>query len=336
MFLEEMTQKSGVAGFEFEIRNFIKGKLTEMGVPFHCDKIGNIIAHNKGKSSGKKIMLAAHMDEVGLMVSSIDEQGFVKFKAVGGVDTMVLAAKVVEIGDNKVKGVIGSPPIHFMSAAERGKRVPMNKMHIDIGASSKAEAEKLVSLGDPITFVSNYVEFGDNLMKAKALDDRAGCAVMLHVLSLKLDLDFYCAFTVMEEVGLRGAYAAGYAIEPDILYVLEGTVSADMPEIKDYNKVTVIGNGPVLSIMDRATIYNQKALNHVTDIAEKNGVPYQFRRVAMGGTDSGAIHTTKAGCVSVGMSLACRYIHSPICVASKNDFENIKKLMTLVLKNEMA
>ncbi len=333
--LKELCKPAGVSGFETDIRAYLKAKLTEMGVEYTIDKLGSVIAHNKGKNAGKTIMVEAHIDEVGLIVTGIDEGGFIKFRTVGAVDTIVLAAKTVYIGEKKVPGVIGSPPIHFMKPEERGKRVDVNRMHIDIGASDKKAAEKLVSIGDYIMFGGEPVEFGDGLIKARALDDRAGCGVMLELLAAKLDLDFYCVFAVMEETGGRGAKVAAHKLQPDLSFSLEGTVSADMGEIKDYQKVTVLGKGPAISVMDSGTIYNPQIIKHIVEVAEKNNIPYQFRRTIMGGTDAAHVQRSRGGCMVANISVPCRYIHSPICVCSKNDFANTVELMKALLLAEL-
>lgn len=330
MFLKELTELSGVSGCEYEVRNYIKNKLNEIGCEYYVDKLGNVIAHNKGKKN-KTIMIAAHMDEVGLIVSHIDSEGFIKFQAVGGIDQRVLNSKVVLVGENKVPGVIGSKAIHLMSAEERGKSIPIDKLYIDIGSSSKTETEKLVSIGDYVTFKSDYVEFGEGLVKAKALDDRAGCSALLELLSMKLDADFYGIFTVMEEVGCRGAQTAAYSLEPDYAIVLEGTVCADMPEVEDYSKVTLIGKGAALSYMDSSTLYDIDEVRKVEDIAKKNNISYQLRNSSAGGNDAGAIHKTKEGSKVVAISIPCRYIHSSVNVASLNDYKNVVSLAKAVI-----
>ncbi len=334
MFLRELTELSGVSGCEYEVRNYIKSKLDEIGCDYYIDKIGNLIAHNKGKKT-KTIMIAAHMDEVGLIVNSIDSDGFIKFSAVGGIDPRVLNSKIVEVGEKKVPGVIGSKAVHLMTAEERGKSIPIDKLYIDIGSATKSDTEKLVNIGDYISFKSYYVEFGDNLIKAKALDDRAGCSAILELLSMRLDADFYGVFTVMEEVGLRGAETAAYQLEPDLGIVLEGTVCADMPEVEDYDKSTLIGKGAALSIMDGTTIYDIDLVRSVAKIAKDNNIMYQYRRSASGGNDAGVIHKSKKGAKVVAISVPCRYIHSAVNVASKSDYENVVKLAKeVILENQ--
>lgn len=330
MFLKELTELCGVSGCEYEVRNYIKEKLKEIGCDYYTDRIGNVIAHNKGKKS-KTIMLAAHMDEVGLIVTHIDANGFIKFKAVGGIDPRVLNSKVVLVGENKIPGVIGSKAVHLMSQEERGKTIPIDKLYIDIGTYSKEESEKKVSIGDYVAFKSDYVEFGNDLIKAKALDDRVGCSILLELLSMKLDVDFYGVFTVMEEVGLRGANTAAYVINPDFGIVLEGTVSADMPEIDEHNKSTIIGKGASISIMDSSTIYDIETVRYVEKIARENNIKYQLRKSSSGGNDAGVIHKTKEGAKVVAISVPCRYIHSPVNVACKEDYKSVLELTKAVL-----
>lgn len=330
MFLKELTELSGVSGNEYEVRNYIKTKLKEIGCEFYVDKLGNVIAHNKGRKS-KNIMVAAHMDEIGMIVSHIDSDGFIKFQAVGGIDPRVLNSKVVTIGENKINGVIGSKAVHLMRREDREKSIPIDKLYIDIGTDSKSETEKLVNIGDYITFKSNYVEFGEGLVKAKALDDRAGCSALLELLSMKLNADFYGVFTVMEEVGCRGAQTAAYSLEPDFSIVLEGTVCADMPEVKEHSKVTTIGKGAAISLMDSSTLYDIDEIRRVEKIASENNIPYQLRKSAAGGNDAGPIHKTKNGVKVIAISVPCRYIHSSVNVASINDYNSVVQLTKSVI-----
>ncbi len=333
MFLKELTELSGVSGCEYEVRNYIKNKLNEIGCDYYTDKLGNVIAHNKGKKN-KTIMVAAHMDEVGLIVSYIDSNGFIKFQAVGGIDHRVLNSKVVEVGENKINGVIGSKAVHLMSAEERGKAVPIDKLYIDIGVNSKEEAEKLVSIGDYVSFKSEYIEFGNNMIKAKSLDDRVGCSAILELLSMKLDVDFYGVFTVMEEVGCRGAYTAAYALEPDLGIILEGTICADMPEVDEHSKATIIGKGAAISLMDYSTVYDIDTVRNVVKTAEDNNIPYQYRKTSSGGNDAGPIHKNKNGAKVIAISVPCRYIHSSVNVASKDDYNSVVALTKAVLSDQ--
>ncbi len=333
MFLKELTELSGVSGNEYEVRNFIKKKLDEIECSYTIDKLGNIIAHNIGNKKFRTIMLAAHMDEVGLIVTDIDDNGFIKFKSVGGIDDRILIAKVVEIGENKINGVIGSKPIHLMSKDERGKPLDIDNLYIDIGSTSKNETKEIVNIGDYISFKSNYIEFGENMVKAKALDDRIGCSILLRLLKEKINIDFYAVFTVMEEVGLIGAKVAANNVSPDYSIILEGTISADMPEVEEHEKVTRIGYGPAISIMDRTTLYDLNLVKQIQNISKLNNIPYQIRQGTSGGNDAGVIHTTKSGSKVVSISVPCRYIHSPVSVISKLDYENTYNLIIKVIES---
>lgn len=323
MLLRELTELHGVSGFEKEVRAFIVEKLKAMDADYHIDKIGNVVVHNKGKNIGKTLMVSAHMDEVGLMISSINSDGTLSFRTVGGVEAAVLYSKQVLIGENRVLGVIG---------VGMGLNPKVNELRIDIGAKSKDEAEKLVSICDYVAFKSDYVEFGDKMIKAKALDDRVGCALILELLEKKIDLDFYAVFTVMEEVGLRGAMVAANVIKPDIAYVLEATICADFPETSNLKSVTKIGEGVAITIADGSSMSNINHVRSVAKIADDNNIPWQYKKGKVGGNDAGAIFKANAGCHVVSLSLPCRYIHSQVSVASLRDYESMKNLMFKVFQ----
>lgn len=326
--LREYTDAFGVSGNEKEIRTVIYEKVKDLGVT-KVDKLGNLIVHKQGK--GKKVMLAAHMDEVGFIVKSICEDGRIKFAPVGGIDPRILISKRVVFGRSKITGVIGSKPIHLQSEGERQKPIDQKDLFIDIGANNKEEVIKLIKLGDYATFESKFVDMG-NFIKAKALDDRVGCAVITELFKEEFKFDLYGAFTVQEEVGLRGAGVVAYSVEPEIAIILEGTTCADIAKNeKDF--VTTSGLGPAISIMDRTSSANGRFLKRIVEVAEKNGIPYQFRRGTVGGNDAGKIHNSKSGCITVTISVPTRYIHSPISMINKKDYENTVKLVGLVLKS---
>jgi putative aminopeptidase FrvX len=326
--LKKYTDAFGVSGCEKEIREIILGTVNN-SCEKKIDKMGNLMVHKPGK--GKKVMLAAHMDEVGFIAKSICEDGRIKFAPVGGIDPRILISKRVIFNRNKVTGVIGSKPIHLQEPDERTKPIDIHALFIDIGATTKEEARKHIKLGDYATFESKYVDMG-SFIKAKALDDRVGCAVITELLKEEFKLDLYGAFTIQEEVGLRGAGMVAYAIEPEIAIIIEGTTCADIAkDEKDY--VTTSGQGPAISIMDRSSAANGRLLRRVIEVAEKNAIPYQLRRGIVGGNDAGKIHSTKAGCLTVAISVPTRYIHSPISMINKNDFENTIKLVRMVLNS---
>lgn len=333
MLLKRLTEASGVSGNEKEVRELILNEIKPFVDDIKVDRLGNLIAVKKGKEGYPSIMLAAHMDEVGLMVKSIDDAGFIKFLPVGGIDDRVLVSKVVEIGKNKVKGVIGAKAIHLQEPDERKKALKHKQLYIDIGASSKAEAEKLVSRGDYISFATEYMEFGDNLAKGKALDDRVGCAVLIELLKQSYDVTILAAFTAQEEVGLRGAAVAAYALDPDIAIVLEGTTCYDVTNVEEPDYATRLGAGPALSVLDMASYFDKNIIKKILEIAQTNHINVQFRQTVMGANDAGKIHLTKEGIPTAALSVPCRYIHSPVSVMSKNDFKNCIELVGLFLKN---
>lgn len=325
--IKEYTSAFGVSGCEKEIRGIIKSDVEKLGET-RIDKLGNLILHKKGE--GKRIMLAAHMDEVGFLVNGIKDDGRIKFIPIG-IDPRILISKRVVFGRTKTLGVIGAKPIHLQSPEERTRPIPVKELFIDIGASSKEETEKYVKLGDYATFESEYVDMG-RYIKAKALDDRVGCAVITEVVQDNYKLDLFAAYTVQEEVGLRGAGAAAFGIEPEIAIILEGTTCADIAK-DERDWVTTPGSGPAISLMDRTSSANGRFLRKIVEVAEANNIPYQYRRGTVGGNDAGRIHRTKEGCITATISVPTRYIHSPISMINKSDYENVVKLVKALLKS---
>jgi endoglucanase len=276
-------------------------------------------------------MVAAHMDEVGLMITHADDSGLLHFTKVGGIDDRVLPAKVVRIGENRIPGVIIMKPIHLLEPSERKKVVSYDQMTIDIGVSSKAEAERLVKKGDYAVFDVQFEDLG-GMVKGKAFDDRAGCAVLVALIENgPYPFDFYPVFTTMEEVGLRGARVASYHVTPDAAFALEGTICDDGPKEKDESPTTAVGKGPAISPMDRSVVADRRLVRLLVETAELKGIPFQFKQPGKGGTDAGAIHLAKTGVPSVPVSVPCRYIHSPVCMLSKDDLAHAIELMTAAL-----
>jgi len=333
MLLKKLTEASGVSGNEKEVRDIIIAEIKDHVDDLKIDKLGNIIAYKNGKPSSKKLMITAHMDEVGLMVTDIDDKGFIKFTTVGGIDKRVLVSKTVHIGDNKIPGVIGSKPIHLQKKNERNKAIDIDNLYIDIGTDTKEETSKFVKIGDYVTFDSKYIEFGDDLIKAKALDNRVGCSLLIELIKEVKDVSFYGVFTVMEEIGLRGAGPAAYYVDPDISIILEGTLCYDVPKIDSHLIPTYINKGPAISLMDRTTIFNRSLREKIVGIAIKNNIPYQYRKSSMGGNDSGNIHTKKEGSITATISVPCRNIHSPTSVMSKKDYDNTYRLLRAIIKD---
>ena len=330
--LKELCLLDGTSGREEKIREYIISKI-EGKCDYNVDPMGNILAFVKGKSVPKnKVMLSAHMDEVGFIVTYICDNGFLKFASVGGVDSKVVNGRYVTVGENKINGVIGSKAVHLCDGDEAHKVSELSKMYIDIGASTKEEAEKYVEIGDAVYFKSDFVEFGSSKIKAKAIDDRFGCAIMLKMIEEGIDYDAHFAFLVQEEVGLRGAGPAAFTIKPDYAIVLEATTASDVAFVNNEDSVCIQGKGAVVSFMDRSTIYNRDLFKGAFRIAANNNINIQPKTTVAGGNDAGAIHKSNGGIYTLTVSLPCRYIHSGTSVADKRDMEDCFKLAKALLK----
>lgn len=333
MLLKELTCLNGAAGDEDAVRNYIRSKIEPIADSVEIDNMGNIIALKKGESSEKKIMLSAHMDEVAMMVTAIKDDGTLKFSDVGGIDSKILMGQKVVVGENKVNGVIGAKPIHMQDKTERTTPLKEKSLYIDIGTNKKEDTIKLVGLGDYVYFNSDYVEFGDNRIKAKALDDRVGCAILIEVLKKKYPFDVYVCFTVQEEVGLRGSIVTTNKICPDIALVVEGTTCSDVHNVKPGEYSTVLGDGVALTIMDRTTIVDKDLLHYLEQVATENNIGFQYKKTVSGGNDAGSIQRSGSGVKVASISVPCRYIHSPVSVMSKSDYYETQKLAIAFLEN---
>ncbi|MFN2155590.1 MAG: M42 family metallopeptidase [Anaerolineae bacterium] len=337
MTLEALSNAFGPSGCEGKVRRVVIDAIADKVDELQVDHLGNVIARQKGTQYPDfKVMVSAHMDEVGFMITHIDDGGLLHFTKVGGIDDRVLPAKVVRIGRSEIRGVISVKPVHLTDQAERNKVISYENMTIDIGVSSKAEAERLVDRGDYAVFDVAYEDLGVPSMpmaKGKAFDDRAGCAVLIELIERgPYPFDFWPVFTTMEEVGLRGAQVAAYRVMPDAALALEGTICDDGPREEDTSPTTAVGKGPAISPMDRSVIADRRLVRLLVETAEAEGIPYQFKQPGMGGTDAGAIHLAKTGVPSVPVSVPSRYIHSPVCMLSKDDLNNTVRLMTATLQ----
>lgn len=329
--LKTLCTKNGVSSTEDEVREYIEECVRPYADEIKTDALGNLLVFKKGaKAPTKKLMLAAHMDEVGVMVTSITSEGYLKFGCVGGIDTRVILGKPVYIGANRVFGVIGCKAIHLIPASERKKVPDIKSLYIDIGARSKEEAEKLVSLGDTGAFDPRFFEFGGNI-KAKAIDDRIGCAVLIELIKSDLPIDCWFAFTVQEEVGTRGATVAAYNLAPDVALVVEGTTAGDLPSAVGAARVCSPGEGVVIPFMDKGTIYDPALYKMMGKLADDNGIKWQTKTMIAGGTDASAIQRSRAGVKTVGIAAAVRNIHSPSCVCAKADIDGLFKLAQLFI-----
>ena len=330
--LKTLCALNGVSGNESAVRDFIHKEAEPYADSIRTDALGNLIVFKRGsRAAGNKLLLAAHMDEVGLIVRHVTEDGFLKFDFVGGVDRRVTIGKRVQIGPNSVPGVIGLKAIHLVNSDERKKAPKTDALYIDIGAKDKDEALALVSLGDYGSFVCQPGIFGDGYLKAKAIDDRIGCALMLMLLREELPLDVTFAFTAQEEVGTRGAFGAAFSVTPEIALVLETTTAADLPEVENKQRVCAPGKGPVISYMDGATIYDRELFEALRKLAVDHSIPWQTKEYIAGGNDARTIQRSKAGVRVAAMSAAVRYLHAPASVGSIADFENMLALTRLFL-----
>ena len=331
-YLKELCLLDGTSGREERVREYIISKIKDK-CEYKIDPMGNILADVKGKNPAKnKVMLSAHMDEVGFIVTYICDNGFLKFNSVGGVDSKVVNGRFVTVGENRISGVIASKALHLCEGDEEHKVSELSKLYIDIGASSKEEAEKLVEIGDAVYFKSDFVEFGSSKIKAKAIDDRFGCAIMLKMIEETPEYDTTFAFLVQEEVGLRGAGPAAFTADPDYAIVLEATTASDIAFVSDEDSVCRQGKGAVVSFMDRSTVYNRDMFKNAFRIAEDKGIAIQTKTTVAGGNDAGAIHKSRGGVYTITISLPCRYIHSGTSVADKRDMNECYKLAKALLE----
>jgi len=331
--LKELCALSGVTGNEDEVREYILDRVKMRTDDVIVDAMGNVIVSKKGvKTPEKKLVLCAHMDEVGVIATSITDEGYLRFSMAGSVDSRVVVGKMVKFGRNRVSGVIGCKAIHLVKAKDREKALEVDDLYIDIGANNREEAEKLVSPGDTGAFDAEIIEFGDGFIKAKAIDDRLGCAVMLELIESDLPVDCSFAFTVQEEVGLRGSVIAAYRTAPDIALIIEGTSGADLPSVPEHKKVCKAGGGVVIPFMDNGTISNKEIRGLLIALAEKNGIKWQTKNVVAGGTDAAAFQRSRVGAKAAGIAAPIRNLHSPSCVGKISDMEAVLELARLFLE----
>ncbi|HAN44262.1 MAG TPA: cellulase [Ruminococcaceae bacterium] len=331
--IKKLCAISGVSGCEDLVADEI---VSQIGAYCDCrrDALGNIIAFKKGKNTpAKKLVFSAHMDEVGFIVTDIEESGLLRFAVVGGIDNRVIVGKSVLVGKNNIYGCIGAKAVHLAKDSEKETPIEPDSLYIDIGAENKADALKYVALGDRAVFNSRFAAFGDNMIMGRALDDRAGCAAMIELIKDKLEYDCWFAFTTQEETGTTGAKAAAYAINADVAVAVETTTASDIPEIPPHKVVCRLSDGPVVSFMDKGTIYDTELYNWVLELAKQNGIKCQSKAGVYGGNESRSFQTAGAGCRVIGISMPCRYLHSPSCVLNKNDIENTVALLKAIVNN---
>ena len=334
--LRELCALRGVTGDEGRVREFIRQHALKHATQVRVDRMGNLLAYKKGTQGAKHVMLCAHMDEVGFMITGINDDGLLSYECVGGIDPRVVVSKPVLIGDKEVPGVIGAKAIHLQTRQELKKVLKHCELYIDIGATSREEAEKLVSPGDYVTFLSRWQEFGQGLVKARALDDRVGCMAMMSVLENDYPCDVTCAFTVQEEIGLRGGACAGYNVEADEAIVLEGTSANDLGDTPEHLRVCRVGGGVAISFMDRTSFSNRPLWQALRDVAAQEGIAWQLKQFVSGGNDAGAVHLARAGMPTAVLSVPCRNIHSGGSVAAFCDMEAQFALIDSYLRRQEA
>lgn len=332
--LKELCSLDGSSGNEHTVKDCIIKKIDGF-CDWKIDALGNIIAFKGGKRrSAKRLMIDAHMDEVGLIITSVTEDGFLKFKTVGGIDTSVLTARRVLI-NNTISGVIGSKPVHLSDADEVKKLPKIESLYIDIGAENKAQALSFVSLGDRAVVCGEYIE-NEYSICSKALDNRIGCALLIKLIREKSEYDFIAVFSVQEEVGLRGARVATFSVEPDSAIVLEATTAADIAGVSSEKRVCELGGGAAISFMDGATVYDKAYYN----AALSSGIICQPKAAVAGGNNSGAIHLSRTGVRTLAISVPCRYIHSASSVAVRADIDStyilVRYMINAICSGEIA
>lgn len=318
--LKELCEINGASGGEDRVREYI---LEKIGNRCSCrvTPLGCLIAEYKGsKTPSKKLMISAHTDEVGLIATSINSDGTIAFDCIGGVDAEAVIGRQV-ITEKGLFGAVGSKAVHNMTADEKNTPPKFSGLYIDIGASGKAEAEKLTQIGEHMYFTCGYYRSPDGFIRSKAIDDRAGCALMLAMIMENApQYDCTFAFVTQEEIGLRGARTAAFDVAPDFALVLEATTAADIPQSEGDKKCCILGNGPVVSFMDRSTVYDRELFEMSKKTAADNGINWQTKTLIAGGNDSGAIHISRGGVRTISVSVPCRYLHTPCCVINEKDF----------------
>jgi len=339
--VKDLCALHGVTGHEDAVRDYIKKKAEPFADEITVDKLGNLLIYRTGsKENAKTVMLCAHMDEVGLLIRAVTDDGFLKFVCTGGVDRRVLIGQRVYIGNKRIPGVIGLKAKHLSSEEEQKKLPKMEDMYIDAGFADKETAEKEIELGDFAAFDHRQVTFGDGMLKAKALDDRVGCAALLKLLEKQYPCNVWYVFSVQEEIGMRGAYAAAFGLaagplsRPDLAIVVEGTTAADLPDLPGHRQVCRPGAGVVMPFMDLGTISDKELGLALKNIAEKLGYKWQTKGFIAGGTDAAAIQRTHDGIRVAGIAVAVRYIHTPISSVKIEEIEQMRDILDEFLRTQ--
>lgn len=339
MLLEQLSNAIGVSGEEDAVRKIILDAIKDHVSDIRIDAMGNLTALKKGNGKSKlKVLIAAHMDEIGMMITGHDSSGMLRFTSIGGLPARILPGLRVKVGKDAIQGVVLWHPIH---KNQDQKVKSMKDLRIDIGATSKGTAEGKAKPGTRATFDSTYAEIGDVMLRGKAFDDRVGCSILIDILQGDAcDVDIYAAFTVQEEIGLRGAQVIAKRIKPDAAIILEGTTAHDIPNPDDdpddtlsNNPACKVGSGPVITVIDSGMITAPQMLKFVRQTAQENNIPYQIKTAPGGRTDGASIHNSNTGIPTTVISVPCRYIHSPTAFLSKTDYAHTLQLTQAVLNN---
>ncbi len=330
--LERLSNAAAVSGDEGEVRRIVLEEIRPLADEIRVDSLGNILAaHHAGRENAPRVMLAAHMDEIGFMIVGDDEDGLYRFDAVGGIDPRILPGKAVLVGESRIPGVIGARPIHMTTTEERRKTIPLDSLRIDLGPGGEGKAKP----GDRAVFATTFQRLGSSVF-GKALDNRLGVATVIELLRhAPANIELLAAFTVQEEIGARGARVAAYALHPDAAIAVDSTPAYDLPtwdqtENALYN--THLGAGPAIYIADGGTLADSRWVNHLIAAAGERGIPYQIRQPGRGGTDASAIQRQREGVPVISVSVPGRYAHTPGGIARIEDWQNTIALLSAGLE----
>jgi len=339
--LEKLSNAFGPSGNEEDVAKILKKELEDYADDVRVDKLGNILFSHNGKDKCPKVMLSAHMDEVGFITTFIEDNGFLRFDTVGGVTNNVIPGQRILFRGEKgyLKGVVGTKPPHIMTPEELNKIIPKEDLFMDIGADNLKQAQgKGADVGMIGVFDVEFTDLGDGYYWGKAFDDRAGCTVLAEVFkALKNSpCNVVAVGSVQEELGIRGARTAAWQVDPDYGLALEGTFVADVPNTRPDRVSSKIKGGPVITILDKTTYTHPTVLKALVKTGRQKSIPFQFKKLPMGGTDAGAIHLTRAGVPSGTVAVPCRYIHGPVSILHADDLKNTVRFVTEFVKTISA
>jgi putative aminopeptidase FrvX len=330
--LEKLTNEVAVSGDEGAIRKIVRAEVETLADEIKIDAMGNLLATKLGTGKNRlKVMLAAHMDEIGFMLVNEEGSGLFQFETIGGIDPRQLAGKPVLVGRDKVPGVIGAAPIHLVAMGQRNSKIPLSALRIDVGTGKPN-----VKVGDRATFATKFMRIGQSV-RAKALDNRLGVAILIELLkNAPANIDLLAAFTVQEELGLRGAKVAAHALDPDLALAIDSTPAYDLPSHDDSENIyynTKLGSGPAIYTTDGRTLSDPRIIRWLSETGDKHNIPYQYRQPGGGGTDAGAIHLSRAGIPSGSVSVPGRYAHTAMGLCRISDWENTLNLLHAALSD---